>query len=417
MFAPECYEIHNNTYEKLQMLLRANSSIEKISFQECLPICSFCAFNAPSQTYVLINILLTGIMMPFVGILGLLGNITSTYVYTRPAMKSSTNSYLCALATSDCFIIITAFVSFWLDLIKNRSVILHQLYGIVVPYAYPMAHGAQFCSVYFTILAATDGFVQICLSERCKRWVSRPCVVKKAICLVICTGIGLTLPRWKEMMVLECWHSEVSNSYEICQHPFALHDWYGSIYIGVICNTVLITGPLTVLVFLNVCIITASAMSKKNNNSGASGGDNIALILVVLLFILCNIASYLLNAYELALYDLIGTSVNYVVDTSNMLTVFSASFNFVIYYVFSLSFRHTLHQYFGNPARCDGGPKQFFGSSSGEGDSETGLNLTPNKVIVKSVENDNLSVSLEPKRQDTISRISSMKNGPASVEM
>uniref|UniRef100_A0A0N4ZB57 G_PROTEIN_RECEP_F1_2 domain-containing protein n=1 Tax=Parastrongyloides trichosuri TaxID=131310 RepID=A0A0N4ZB57_PARTI len=410
----ECFLTHNSTYEKFRTIQTGASNLS-INITNCLPVCGFCVISAPDQTYALMNIVINGILLPFVGILGLLGNITSAYIYSRPAMRSSTNFYLCALAFSDCFIILTALIAFWIDIIRNHSITLHQIYGTILPYVYPFTHVSQFCSIYFTILAATDGFVQVCLPQKIQNWVSRSTVNRKAIIIIIISAFIFTLPRWKEIVHISCWHSpDEKASYEICQNIMASEPWFTNSYQGILCNVILLIAPLTILVTLNICIITASALAKSNNSDGGSSdGDNIALILVVLLFIICNIAGYLLNAHEQDLLAVLGPLLNYLIDTSNMLTVFNASFNFVIYYVFSSSFRHTLHQYFGNHVGCNG-PKHFY---NGSNSSENDVIPSPNKVVAKNVNDDEINITYETKRLDTISRISMIDIEPKDVAM
>uniref|UniRef100_A0A0K0FGZ9 FMRFamide receptor (inferred by orthology to a D. melanogaster protein) n=1 Tax=Strongyloides venezuelensis TaxID=75913 RepID=A0A0K0FGZ9_STRVS len=411
---PECFLAYNSTYEKFKTVQVGTQNFP-INITNCLPVCGFCAVSVPDQTYTFITMLINGVLLPFTGVLGILGNITSAYVYSRPAMKSSTNFYLCALASSDCFIILTALITFWLDIFRNHSILLHQFYGIVVPYVYPMCHVVQFCSVYFTVLAATDGFIQVCLTQKIYSWVSRSSVSIKAVIFVVISSFIYTIPRWLEGVRIGCWHGVMEEaSYEICQNKMASQPWFTQTYQGFLVNVITVLIPLTILVFLNICIIGASAMVKSNNTSSrSSGSDNIALILVVLLFIMCNIASYLLNAHEAILLNLLGPSINYLIDTSNMLTVFNSSFNFVIYYVFSSPFRRTLHQYFGSHVNCNG-QKHFYNDNNL---SDNEIVLSTNKVVAKNVNDDEISISFETKRLDTISRISIIEGELKDVPM
>uniref|UniRef100_A0A0K0DSW9 G_PROTEIN_RECEP_F1_2 domain-containing protein n=1 Tax=Strongyloides stercoralis TaxID=6248 RepID=A0A0K0DSW9_STRER len=410
----ECLLTYNNTYEKFKIVQIGSHSFP-INITNCLPVCGFCTVFVPDQTYTFITMVINGIILPFIGILGMLGNITSAYIYSRPVIKNSTNFYLCALAFSDCLIILTALITFWLDIFRNHSIIVHQFYGIVVPYVYPMCHVVQFCSVYFTVLAATDGFIQICLPSKIYNWVSRSSINIKSVIFVVIIAFIYTLPRWLEGIRINCWHDVMERaSYEICQNKMASQPWFTESYQGFLVNVVTVIIPLTLLVFLNICIIAASAIAKSNNPSSSdNGSDNIALILVVLLFIMCNIASYLLNAHEAILLNLLGPSINYLIDTSNMLTVFNSSFNFVIYYVFSSLFRRTLHQYLGNHIICNGQKNFYNGNTSSNNDITT----LPNKVVAKNVNDDGISITFKTKRLDTISRISMIEEELKVVTM
>ena len=57
--------------------------------------------------------------------------------------------------------ILTALFLFFIDSIRRYSLNLSILYGTLSPVVYPAGMIAQTCSVYFTIVAAVDCFVQV----------------------------------------------------------------------------------------------------------------------------------------------------------------------------------------------------------------------------------------------------------------
>jgi hypothetical protein len=75
-------------------------------------LCGLCyggGFRIASPVYDLYNLIVIGILLPIVGCFGIVGDLLSAFVYSRPGMRSSVNVYLCALAGSDVTIIATAF--------------------------------------------------------------------------------------------------------------------------------------------------------------------------------------------------------------------------------------------------------------------------------------------------------------------
>lgn len=76
-------------------------------------------------------------------------------------MRSSTNLYLCALGCSDCAVICTAIFLFCFDIIRRYSLHISLMFGAFSPIVYPAGMTAQTCSVYFTLMAAVDCFVQV----------------------------------------------------------------------------------------------------------------------------------------------------------------------------------------------------------------------------------------------------------------
>lgn len=69
--------------------------------------------------------------------------------------------YLCALGCSDNAVVLTALFLFFIDSVKRHSATLSVLYGRLSPFIYPAGMMAQTCSVYFTITAGIDCFVQV----------------------------------------------------------------------------------------------------------------------------------------------------------------------------------------------------------------------------------------------------------------
>lgn len=76
-------------------------------------------------------------------------------------IRSSTNLYLCALGFSDCAVICTAIFLFCFDIIRHFSLHISLMFGVFSPIVYPAGMAAQTCSVYFTLMAAIDCFVQV----------------------------------------------------------------------------------------------------------------------------------------------------------------------------------------------------------------------------------------------------------------
>ena len=55
----------------------------------------------------LYELIVAGILLSCVGVLGLVGNLISIFILTRPQMKGSTNCILTGLATYDSILILT----------------------------------------------------------------------------------------------------------------------------------------------------------------------------------------------------------------------------------------------------------------------------------------------------------------------
>ncbi|KAL7075322.1 hypothetical protein ACQ4LE_005731 [Meloidogyne hapla] len=202
---------------------------------------------------------------------------------------------------------------------------------------------AQTCSVYFTIVAAVDCFVQVCMPIKIKRLFSSPLFTKCVTSGILAFAFIYNIPHCFESVLLDCWHPNFqSQSVEVCPAPLRFHPTYMLIYYKYMYAIFLAVGPLLVLIALNIIVIIATVFCKKGNSA-----DNLALILVVLLFILCNTVALLINIFETHLAASMSWRINYIIDISNLLVVFNSSFNFVIYYNFSRPFRCTFSRHFG----------------------------------------------------------------------
>ncbi|KAK6032712.1 7 transmembrane receptor [Ostertagia ostertagi] len=304
--------------------------------------CGICDHPLSESDYVTYNLIVSGVILPLIGLFGLVGNGLSAFVYSRPEMRTSTNLYLCALGCSDSAVILTGIFLFFLDSVRKFSLNLTRLFGLFSPIVFPMGMTAQTCSVYFTIFAGADCFAQVCLPENVKRSVARTPFIRRCIVFVFVFAVLYNIPHCFEAVVIDCYHETLrGSSWEVCPETMRYNELYQEIYYKYMYAIFLAVGPLIILVILNTFIIGASIFG----TGGTSAGDTISLILVVLLFIACNVAALLLNTFEDRIIESIGPYINYIVDLSNLLVVFNSSFNFIIYVTFSRSFKETLCKY------------------------------------------------------------------------
>ncbi|KAI6188258.1 G-PROTEIN-RECEP-F1-2 domain-containing protein [Aphelenchoides besseyi] len=336
-FPPDCSTTNNTTFATVEFLHRYDM-IPWPNFTNCLPNCGLCQPSNSDQTYLIFNFLIIGLLLPFISLCGLFGNAFSVYVYSRPAMRTSTNLYLCALGCSDNAVILTAVFLFFFDSIRRYSLRLTIAYNFLSPFVYPAALIAQACSVYFTLIAGIDCFTHVCLPERFRQRFNHPRTIRGLLVGVVLFSIIYNLPHCFEAVLIECWHPHFNSwSLEVCAAPFRFHETYTLVYYKYMYSIFLAVGPLIALIILNTCIILFSMVFKSSPETDS--GDNVALILVVLLFISCNTIALLINVFENHLSALLQWRINYIIDISNLLVVFNSSFNFCIYYRFSKLFR------------------------------------------------------------------------------
>lgn len=76
-------------------------------------------------------------------------------------MRCSTNLYLFSLACSDTGVVLTGIFLFSLETFRPFSLTVARISGQLSAIVYPMGMIAQTCSVYFTVCAGVDCFVQV----------------------------------------------------------------------------------------------------------------------------------------------------------------------------------------------------------------------------------------------------------------
>uniref|UniRef100_A0A915DHA4 G-protein coupled receptors family 1 profile domain-containing protein n=1 Tax=Ditylenchus dipsaci TaxID=166011 RepID=A0A915DHA4_9BILA len=314
--------------------LMANCTNEALLVGICndLPICGFCydfgQYHKPAREYEIYNLTVIGIILPVIGLMGLIGNSISAFIYSRKCMRVSLNVYLCALAASDITIISTSFFLFFLESMRKRSAMVSKYFALLAPIMFPLGLTAQTLSVFLTLAAAFDCFILVIGSDGVKQ---RFCTVKTAKRVIL------------TIVVLAC------GLIYLIYSKYRQDETYFTLYYAYLYTIVMAVGPVVLLIILNSAIVLAMRFSynkevagnNTDNTSDDSTTDVITLVLVVCLFITCNILPLTVNFLEL-LFNIVNS---YLIDLSNLMVVVNSSCNFIIYYAFGSQFRRTLKQY------------------------------------------------------------------------
>uniref|UniRef100_A0A1I7USC5 G_PROTEIN_RECEP_F1_2 domain-containing protein n=1 Tax=Caenorhabditis tropicalis TaxID=1561998 RepID=A0A1I7USC5_9PELO len=310
-----------------------------------LAVCGFCYDFAEtrqvSKEYEQFNLVVIGLMLPFIGCLGLIGNALSAFTYSRREMISSLNVYLFALACSDIVIILTAFFLFFLENMRKRSEWATYYFAVLSPVMFPLGLTAQTMSVFITVASAFDCLVLVAASEKFK---SKFCSVNTSILIIVkifLLGTFYNSPHMYEIYVIDCWSTMYNTaSKDVCPTALRANEDYVRIYYVYMYTIVMAVGPVFLLIIINSAIV----ISMRRSSSPNSESDIITLVLVVCLFISCNVLPLTVNFLEL----LFGIINSYLIDLSNLMVVVNSSCNFLIYYTFGSNFRRTLRHYVRN---------------------------------------------------------------------
>lgn len=199
-----------------------------------------------------------GLGINIIGLFGVLGNIISMIILSRPQMRSSINYLLIGLARIDTVLIITSMLLFGLPGIHPYTGCMFNYYYIVYPHilpvVYPIAMVAQTASVYLTMTVSLERFVAVCHPLRARSL----CTYGRAriyVIVIIIFSVVYNLPKLWEANVQKEWVDSL-NVTVYCPHQSEFRDdpTYRTVYIHwmyLICMYLL---PFGMLAILNACI-------------------------------------------------------------------------------------------------------------------------------------------------------------------
>lgn len=199
-----------------------------------------------------------GVLLNAVGALGILGNVISMIILSRPQMKSSINYLLIGLARCDTVLIVTSVLLFGLPVIYPSTGRLFayyfHVYPLVAPVVYPVAMISQTVSVYLTLTVTLERFVAVCHPLQARSL----CTYGRARAYVVVTvafAVLYNITRFWEVTVKKCMHTGYGQ-YVYQVYPSELRDdkRYISIYIHWMYLVIMYFIPFGSLAVLNAAI-------------------------------------------------------------------------------------------------------------------------------------------------------------------
>uniref|UniRef100_A0A1B0CRX1 G-protein coupled receptors family 1 profile domain-containing protein n=2 Tax=Lutzomyia longipalpis TaxID=7200 RepID=A0A1B0CRX1_LUTLO len=290
------------------------------------------AYN-PTDEMITFQFWICGILLNIVGILGILGNVLSMVILSRPQMRSSINYLLIGLARCDIVLIITSVLLFGIPSIYPYTGYLffyhYYIFPNISPYVFPIAMVAQTASIYLTFTVTLERFVAVCHPLR----VRALCTYGRA------KAILYNLPRFFEVSVIE--HVFKGGVvYCVIASEMRSNPNYIEIYIHWLYLIFIYVLPFSQLAILNALIYAQVRRANRerqrlSRTEKREIGLATMLLCVVIVFFLCNVLAMINNIME-AFYD---TTNDYLVNTSNLLVTINSSVNFIIYVIFGEKFK------------------------------------------------------------------------------
>lgn len=304
-----------------------------------------CRFMYDHQSEMnLFQFWMNGVLLNIVGILGILGNILSMVILSRPQMRSSINYILIGLARCDTVLIITSILLFGLPAVYPYTGYLYYyfyfIYPSISPFVYPIAMAAQTASIYLTLTVTLERYVAVCHPLKARAL----CTYGRAriyVVIIIIFALLYNLPRFWEVGVQEYTDDEQFGRF-LCirASDMRLNPEYIKIYIHWLYLVFIYFIPFVSLTIFNGLIykqvlIANRERQRLSRTEKREIGLATMLFCVVIVFLLCNILALITNIIE-AFYDIV---IDQLVKISNLLVTINSSVNFIVYVIFGEKFK------------------------------------------------------------------------------
>lgn len=284
-----------------------------------------------------------GILLNFVGFFGVLGNILSMIILSRPQMRSSINYLLIGLARCDTILIITSMLLFGIPAIYPYTGFLRyyyfRLYPDISKVVYPLAMIVQTASCYLTLTVTLERYVAVCHPLRARAL----CTYGRArlyVIVIILFSICYNVPRFFEVDQREYPDVEFGIVFCIVATDLRAEHLYINIYIHWLYLVFIYFIPFFGLFFFNAMIYQQVRKANRerqrlSRTEKREIGLATMLFCVVIVFLSCNIIALLINIIE----AFTGEIHDRLVKTSNLLVTINSSVNFIIYVTFGEKFK------------------------------------------------------------------------------
>ncbi|XP_064607190.1 FMRFamide receptor-like [Liolophura sinensis] len=290
--------------------------------------------------------------------LGIIGNILSVIVLTRKTMRTSTYSYLCALAACDTLVLFCTMLLLTKDTHKPTLEAMtapnSKWYVYMFPVIHPAAVSFQVTSIWLTLAFTVDRYIMICHPFKAERM----CNVTRARMVIVglyIAGLIFNIPRFleyrtkvDEFMALNqttvYYNLDFTEIGKESLFKEIVHSW---MYLTCVCGI-----PFLSLAVLNTFLIRAVHLSRKkgreiNAVERRRNDTTVMLIGVVLVFFVCQVPA--LIGRMIWAFDATAPSTKeyYILnEVGNLLVLLNSAINIVPYYFFGNKFRKEFGQLF-----------------------------------------------------------------------
>ena len=287
------------------------------------------------------------LVLPILGVFGIIGNILSIVVLGRDdVMKKTTRFLLRNLAMADIgflimFVFLCAFHTTVYQVPHYPSPEMRQLYRSMRPYLLFITQVFQVTSIYSVVIVTGDRYIAICRPLQSGR-LSTTRNARWAVVVVWCVAVIFNIPRGIGYMTIPC--DDATSGCDASSMPLYRDKVYILVYRVILVNIVKMIIPLTVLITCNVKLIKAVRASREVHSETQRQQNNttVMLVTIVITFIICFIP-YLLTGLLIFIDSInVRTLLFYNAMLSNIFLAVNSAANFLIYLARGERFRRIL---------------------------------------------------------------------------
>nr|QVK45818.1 G protein-coupled receptor [Proales similis] len=285
--------------------------------------------------------LVTGLyLLPFISLLGMIGNLLNVIIYKR-SVKNSTNLYLIALSLNDMLKLGNDFLYFIVNLLSRVDAEkANLLFTTLYPYSHYIFLFTALNTAWLTVAIAFDRWYVVA-KHQTKQFIARHYRQAVGFCaIIIALSALISIPS----PIYVSPESERSNA---TLHRL-LNSRIGDVPLQSLYNyfnpSVKAFIPLVLLIYLDYLIVRIIYRNKMDNSRANKTKSSVTrmLLTIVLTFTICMIPDAILTVMNLG-YANASYLIRAVREVTDLLLAINSASTFLICFYFSIEFRNKLY--------------------------------------------------------------------------
>ena len=288
-------------------------------------------------------------------LLSLIGNSLSLAVLLQKDMKSTTYTFLTALAVVDTIVGITGMLMVCLTTFvdgERERLVDDKFLPHIYPLLKPAAVTSVFISIWITVALTTDRYLAVCHGMNETRVLTIPCARRVIIIIFLVSSI-YNAPTFFEYEIKYQFFEDLNKTAAVyVSTEFGKNTVYQHIYKSWMLLAFLWGIPILSLAYMNAMLIIAVNHTRKKckelKQAVPHGHDvTIMLVVVIFMFLICQ-TPHVICSMLWALQPHLFNQPSFIIFTFTtiLLVMLNSSTNFLIYNVFCKKFRQKFAKMF-----------------------------------------------------------------------